>query len=294
MPEIDEGFLESLEREQESRKKTARTRKRLIVGVAILGVLVLAGLGAGYLIEQSRETRVLPPPPPPVSPQPTIAVSQQAKETGKNYYIEHTEIQSALAEYARQILKGDLRVESLGGVFQPVSEVSWDKWYYDTVPVREGFKTHKDPQPTAHPFVEEHLITYTIQPDDRWGAWGVGIKYAAALGVDITNPADQEVASLVAAYVWLQAENRLLYDKRNYFDEKGNFDLKRLKLDINFLRAGDPIMFTHLSPEALKELAQSPAKYLEGKAPSLQPPQQPPTAPQPAEPPQGTAPPSPF
>jgi len=293
MSDIDQSFLESLEREHESRKKPVRTRKRLVVAGAILGVLALVGLGAGYLIQQANETRVLPPPPPPVSPQPTIAVSQQAKETGKNYYLEHTEIQSALAEYARQILKGELRVESLGGVFRPVAEVSWDKWYYDTVPVREGFTTHKDPQPTPHPFVEDHLITYTIQPDDRWGAWGVGIKYAAALGIDITNPADQAIASLVAAYVWLQAENRLLYDKRNYFDEKGNFDPKRPKLDINFLRKGDPIMFTHLSPEALKELAQSPAKYLEGKAPSLQPPQQPPPA---AAPPQQgtTTPPSTF
>lgn len=288
MPEIDKSFLESIEREQESRKKSVRARKRLVVGGVILGVLILAGLGAAYLIEQATETRELPPPPPPVSPQPTIAVSQQAKETGKNYYLEHTEIRSALAEYARQVLKGDLRIESLGGVFQPVAEVSWDKWYYDTVPVREGFKTHKDPQPTAHPFVEDHLITYTIQPDDRWGAWGVGIKYAAALGIDITNPADQEVASLVAAYVWLQSENRLLYDKRNYFDEKGNFDPKGRKLDINFLRAGETIMFTHLSPEALKELAQSPAKYLEGKAPSLQPPPQPPSVPS-----QETAPPPP-
>jgi len=263
MPEIDEGFLESLERDLGERKKSAQVRKRLLVAGVVSVVLAVVGAGVGFLILGSKETRTLPPPPPPPSPQPTLPVSEKAKETGKGYYIEHTEIQSALAEYARQILRGELKIESLGSIFQPVSEMSWDKWYFDTVAVREGFKTRKQPQPAAHPFTEEHLITYTVQPDDRWGAWGVGVKYAAALGIDITNPADKETASLVAAYVWLQSENRLLYDKSNYFDDKGEFDPKRPKKDINLLHAGDEIRFTHLSPEALKELAQRPEKFLQ-------------------------------
>ena len=293
MPEIDQSFLESLEREQEQRRRAAKTRKRLLALVATLAVLAVIGMGAFYLYEQSQETRALPPPPPPPSPQPTLPVSEKAKETGKGYYIDHPEIQSALAEYARQILKGDLHLQDLGPLFQPVANVTWEKWYYDTVPLREGFKTHKNPEPAPHPYSEPHaVITYTIQPDDKWGAWGVGIKYAAALGVDITNPADQEIASLVAAYVWLQSENRILYDKSNYFDEKGTFDPKRPKKNINLLRAGDAIRFSHLSPEMLKELAQSPQKYLEGTAPTLLAPGQP-TVPVAPAPPAETPPPAP-
>lgn len=263
MPEIDDNFLASLERQHATEKKRGQVRKRILVTVSVLGLLALAGGGAYYLVQESQETRALPAELPPPSPQPTLPVSEQAKETGKGYYLAHPEIQSALAEYARQLLKGEMELQQLGPLFQPIQEVSWDKWYYDTVPVEGGFKTLKESKPSPHPFVEHHLITYTIQPDDRWGAWGVGIKYAAALGVDITNPADKEIASLVAAYVWLQAENRLLYDKTNYFDKAGEFDPKRPRRDINRLHAGDEIRFPHLSPEALKEIVQRPAKYLE-------------------------------
>ena len=189
-----------------------------------------------------------------------------------NYDEEHLEIQGARADYARRILKGQLDVVSLGPSFQPVENFVWEKWYYDTVAVNESFKTHKDPQPTAHPYTEEHpLITYAITGDDEYGAWGVGIKYAAALGIDITNPADKEIASLIAAYVWLQSQNRMLYEKENYFDEKGNYDPKRPKMNINLLRPGDEIRFPHLTQEALRELGQSPQKYLEGTAPSVAP-----------------------
>jgi hypothetical protein len=153
-----------------------------------------------------------------------------------------------------------------------VENFTWEKWYYDTIPVREGFKTLKEPQPMAHSYTEEHpLITYIITDDDKYGAWGVGIKYAAALGIDITNPADKELASLVAAYVWLQSQNRMLYEKKNYFDEKGTYDPKRTKMNINLLRPGDEIRFPHLSQEALRELGQNPQKYLEGTAPSVAP-----------------------
>jgi hypothetical protein len=153
-----------------------------------------------------------------------------------------------------------------------VENFTWEKWYYDTMPVREGFSTLKNPEPTAHTYTEEHpVITYTMTDDDTYGPWGVGIKYAAALGIDITNPADREICSLVAAYVWLQSQNRMLYEKGNYFDEKGKFDPKRARININLLRPGEQIRFPHLSPEALKELAQSPQKYLEGTAPSVAP-----------------------
>ncbi|HEV8374623.1 MAG TPA: hypothetical protein VGR38_00140, partial [Candidatus Polarisedimenticolia bacterium] len=197
---------------------------------------------------------------------------------------EHVEIQSALADYARRILKGQLDIRTLGPLFQPVAGYTWDKWYYDTIPVKEGFKTHKNPEPTAHPFTEDHaMITYTMTEDDKWGAWGVGIKYASALGVDITNPKDKEIASLVAAYVWLQSESRLLYDKGNYFDAKGTFNPKQPKKDINRVKVGDQILFPHLNEIMLKELVQSPQKYLEGTAPSVAPvPQE--QKPQPATP----------
>jgi hypothetical protein len=272
MPEIDEGFLESLQRDLEQQRKPVKARKRALTVALVAGILAVAGAAAWYFISAGNEERVLPPELPPPSPQPTLPVSEKAKETGKSYYEEHTEIQGALADYARRILKGQLDVTSLGPFFQPVNGFAWEKWYYDTVAVREGFKTLKEPQPTPHPYTEEHpIITYTITDDDKYGAWGVGIKYAAALGIDITNPADKEIASLVAAYVWLQSQNRLLYEKSNYFDEEGKYDPKRPRKDINLLHPGDQIKFPHLSPDAMKELAQNPQKYLEGTAPSVAP-----------------------
>lgn len=272
MVEVDRDFLETIQRELNQQKKPGRVRKRLLMSVVVVGILAAVSILGWYAFMAGDVKSPLPPDLPPPSPQSTLPVSQKAKETGKNYYQEHTEIQGALADYARRILKGDLDVVSLGPSFQPVENFTWEKWYYDTVPLREGFKTHKDPQPTAHSYTELHpLITYAITGDDEYGAWGVGIKYAAALGVDITNPADKEIASLVAAYVWLQSQNRMLYEKENYFDEKGNYDPKRPKMNINFLRPGDEIRFPHLSQEALRELGQNPQKYLEGTAPSVAP-----------------------
>jgi len=272
MPEIDEGFLESLQRDLEQRKKPVQAQKRFLTLAVVVGFLLAAGAFTWYLLSDTNKGRVLPPELPPPSPQASLPVSEKAKETGKSYYEEHTEIQGALAEYARRILKGQLDVASLGPSFQPVEGYSWEKWYYDTVAVREGFKTLKEPEPTPHRFTEEHpIITYTITDDDKYGAWGVGIKYGAALGVDLTNPADKEIASLVAAYVWLQSQNRLLYEKANYFDAEGKYDPKRPRKDINLLHPGDQIKFPHLTPEALKELAQNPQKYLEGTAPSVAP-----------------------
>lgn len=272
MVEVDRDFLETIQRELNQQKKPGRVRKRLLMSVVVVGILAAVSILGWYAFMAGDVKSPLPPDLPPPSPQSTLPVSQKAKETGKNYYQEHTEIQGALADYARRILKGDLDVVSLGPSFQPVENFTWEKWYYDTVPLREGFKTHKDPQPTAHSYTEQHpLITYAITNDDEYGAWGVGIKYAAALGVDITNPADKEIASLVAAYVWLQSQNRMLYEKENYFDEKGNYDPKRPKMNINLLRPGDEIRFPHLSQEALRELGQNPQKYLEGTAPSVAP-----------------------
>ena len=272
MVEVDRDFLETIQRELNQQKKPGRVRKRLLMSVVVVGILAVVSILGWYAFMAGDVKSPLPPDLPPPSPQSTLPVSQKAKETGKNYYQEHTEIQGALADYARRILKGDLDVVSLGPSFQPVENFTWEKWYYDTVPLREGFKTHKDPQPTAHSYTEQHpLITYAITNDDEYGAWGVGIKYAAALGVDITNPADKEIASLVAAYVWLQSQNRMLYEKENYFDEKGNYDPKRPKMNINLLRPGDEIRFPHLSQEALRELGQNPQKYLEGTAPSVAP-----------------------
>jgi len=272
MAEVDKNFLETIQRELEQERKPRKIRKRLLMSVVVVGILAAVSLFAWYMIMASNVKSPLPPELPPPSPQSTLPVSQKAKETGKNYYEEHTEIQGALADYARRILKGQLDVVSLGPSFQPVENFTWEKWYYDTVPVREGFKTHKDPQPTAHSYTEDHpLITYAVTDDDKYGAWGVGIKYAAALGIDITNPADKEIASLIAAYIWLQSQNRMLYEKENYFDDKGNYDPKRTRMNINLLHPGDEIRFPHLSQEALRELGQNPQKYLEGTAPSLAP-----------------------
>jgi hypothetical protein len=272
MPEIDQEFLKSIQGDLEKQRKPVRHRRHVIQAAVVLGVLVAASLAVWYAVSESKVERTLPPELPPLSPQPTLPVSEKAKETGKNYYEEHPEIQGALADYARRILKGKLDVNSLGASFQPVENFTWDKWYFDTVPLKEGFKTHKNPEPTAHSYTEEHpLITYTITPDDTYGAWGVGIKYSAALGIDLTNPADREICSLIAAYVWLQSQNRMLYEKGNYFDEKGSFDPKRSRMNINFLRPGDVIRFPHLSQEALREIVQSPQKYLEGTAPSVAP-----------------------
>jgi len=272
MAEVDKSFLETIQRDLDQQRKPGKTRKRLLMSVVVVGILAAIGLFTWYMFMAGDVKTALPPELPPPSPQSTLPVSQKAKETGKNYYQEHPEIQGALADYARRVLKGQLDVVSLGPSFQPVEAFTWEKWYYDTVPLREGFKTHKEPQPIAHSYTEEHpLITYTITDDEKYGAWGVGIKYAAALGIDITNPADKEIASLVAAYVWLQSQNRMLYEKENYFDEKGNYDPKRPKMNINFLRPGDEIRFPHLSQEALRELGQNPQKYLEGTAPSVAP-----------------------
>ena len=272
MAEVDKNFLESIQRDLEKQRKPAKTRKRLLVSVVVVGIVAAVAILAWSLYMAANQTAPLPPELPPPSPQATLPVSQKAKETGKNYYEEHLEIQGALADYARRILKGKLDIASIGPSFQPVENFTWEKWYYDTVPVREGFTTHKEPQPIAHSYTEEHpLITYTITDDDTYGAWGVGIKYAAALGIDITNPADKEIASLVAAYVWLQSQDRMLYEKKNYFDDKGSYDPKRPKMNINFLRPGDEIRFPHLTQEALRELGQNPQKYLEGTAPSVAP-----------------------
>jgi hypothetical protein len=272
MPEVDSDFLSSIQRELDQQKKPIQRRKRLMVSAAVVGALAAVALFVWYAIASQNVVRPLPPELPPLSPQPTLPVSEKAKETGKNYYEEHPEIQGALADYARRILKGKLDVNSLGPAFQPVENFSWDKWYYDTVPLKEGFKTHKQAEPTAHSYVEEHpLITYTITPDDEYGAWGVGIKYSAALGIDVTNPADREICSLIAAYVWLQSQNRMLYEKSNYFDDKGTFDPKRPRMNINLLHPGDVLRFPHLTPDALKEIVQSPQKYLEGTAPSVAP-----------------------
>jgi len=292
MSEVDNHFMESLERELASQKKEVQWHHRILVFV--LPIVLVAGIGylVWFLTVDPNAGRQLPPELPPPSPQSSLPVSEKAKETGKAYYEEHQEIQSALADYARRILKGDLDVRTLGPSFQPVADFSWDKWYYDTVPVKEGFKTLKAPEPTAHPYTEDHaLITYTITPDDKYGAWGVGIKYAAALGVDITNPKDKEIASLVAAYVWLQSESRILYEKGNYYDDKGNYNPKMKKKDINWLKAGDEIRFPHLTDQALKELVQAPQKYLEGTAPSVAPIPQaaPPPSPPPANPPAAAA-----
>ncbi len=272
MADIDKDFLNSLQRQLEQRQKPIKRKRRVIASLVVIGGLAVVAIAIFVALEASNVKAPLPPELPPPSPQPTLPVSQKAKETGKNYYEEHPEIQGALADYARRVLKGKLDVQSLGPSFQPVENLTWDKWYYDTVPVREGFKTLKQAEPTAHPYTEEHpIITYTITDDDKYGAWGVGIKYAAALGIDITNPADRELCSLIAAYVWLQSQNRMLYEKGNYFDEKGKFDPNRPKMSINVLHPGDQIRFPHLSPEALKELGQSPQKYLEGTAPSVAP-----------------------
>jgi hypothetical protein len=278
MPEdVDRSYLESLQRDLEQQRKPAQRRKRLVATLVTIGCLVAVSLLAWYMFSAESVERPLPPELPRPSPQPTLPVSEKAKETGKNYYLEHPEIQGALADYARRVLKGKLDVTTLGPAFQPVENFTWQKWYYDTVPVREGFKTLKDPQPTEHPYTEPHpIITYTITDDDTYGAWGVGIKYAAALGIDITNPADRETCSLIAAYVWLQSQNRMLYEKGNYFDEKGNFDPKRPRMNINSLHIGEQIRFPHLTPEALKELGQNPEKYLEGTAPSVAPGEAPP------------------
>lgn len=272
MADIDKSFLESIERELAQKTRPVKRRKMLLKTSVVVAILVVAVVAVLFMVSTSEVEKPLPPELPALSPQSTLPVSQKAKETGKNYYEEHTEIQGALADYARRIVKGQLDVASLGPAFQPVENFTWEKWYYDTVSVREGFKTLKDPQPTAHPYTEEHpLITYTITEDDTYGAWGVGIKYAAALGIDITNPADRELCSLVAAYVWLQSQNRMLYEKGNYFDEKGTYDPKRAKLNINLVRPGDQIRFPHLPQEAIRELAQNPQKYLEGTAPSVAP-----------------------
>jgi hypothetical protein len=276
MSGLDEHFMESLQRELGDQKREVQWHHRILM-VMIPAVLLVGGAyGAWALLYDPNAGRQLPPELPPPSPQASLPVSEKAKQTGKSYYEEHTEIQSALADYARRITKQALDVQALGQQFQPVANFTWDKWYFDTVPVREGFKTLKDPKPTAHSYTEDHaLITYTITDDDKWGAWGVGIKYAEALGVDITNPSNKEIASLVAAYVWLQSENRLLYEKTNYFDDKDNYDPKKYQKNINWLRAGDIIRFPHLTDQALKELAQAPQKYLEGNAPSIAPVPQP-------------------
>jgi hypothetical protein len=283
MGEIDKHFMESLEREMDDDRRGSRSRGRFLF---LCLVLIAVGLGIYVfmiLVEDPHAGQQLPPDLPPPTPQASLPVSEKAKETGKSYYEEHVEIQSALADYARRILKGQLDIRTLGPLFQPVASYTWDKWYYDTVPVKEGFKTHKNLEPSAHPYTEDHaMITYTITDDDKYGAWGVGIKYAAALGVDITNPKDKEIASLVAAYVWLQSDSRLLYDKGNYFDAKGVFNPKQPKRDINRVNRGDQLLFPHLNETMLHELVQSPQKYLEGTAPSVAPlppeakPQQPP------------------
>jgi hypothetical protein len=285
MGEIDKHFMESLERELDDQRRDVQWHHRILM--FLIPGLILGSIlyGVWFFVRDPNAGRQLPPELPPPSPQASLPVSEKAKETGKSYYEQHVEIQSALADYARRILKGELDVRSLGPAFQPVADFTWDKWYFDTIPVKEGFSTLKNPQPTAHPYTEDHaLITYTITADDKYGAWGVGIKYAAALGVDITNPMDKEIASLVAAYVWLQSESRILYEKGNYFDDKGNYDPKHPKKDIHWLKAGDEIRFPHLTDQALKELVQSPQKYLEGTAPSVAP--LPPSAvPQPPIPP---------
>ena len=183
MADVDKSFLESIERELAQKTQPVRRRKVLLQSSVVVAILVAAVLVVWYMVSASDVERPLPPELPPPSPQPTLPVSQKAKETGKNYYEEHTEIQGALADYARRVVKGQLDVVSLGPSFQPVENFTWEKWYYDTVAVREGFKTLKDPQPTAHPYTEDHpIITYTITADETYGAWGVGIKYAAALG----------------------------------------------------------------------------------------------------------------
>src|SRR5437867_1394191 len=203
MGEIDKHFMESLERELDEQKREGQWHKRAF---AIVAILVVVGGAAYAVLTLTRDTnagRSLPAELPPPTQQASLPVSEKAKETGKSYYEQHQEIQSALAVYARRVLKGQLDIRSLGPQFQPVANYTWDKWYYDTVPVKEGFKTLKDPQPTAHSFPEDHaMITYTITDDDKYGAWGVGTKYAAAMGVDITNPADKELASLVATDGW--------------------------------------------------------------------------------------------
>jgi hypothetical protein len=281
MGEIDKHFMESLERELGDQKREGQWHKK-VAWVVVIAALVGGGaFGAWTLLKDPNAGRALPPELPPPSAQAAVSMSHKAKETGKTYYEEHEEIQSALADYARRIATKTLDLAALGPSFQPVSNFSWEKWYYDTVPVKEGFKTHKDAQPTPHHYTEDHaIITYTITDDDKWGAWGVGIKYAAALGIDITNPQNKEIASLIAAYVWLQSDSRLLYEKDNYFDEQGNFDPKKYKKDINLLRAGDEIRWPHLSEAAVRELGQAPQKYLEGTAPSVAPiPQAPQAAP---------------
>jgi hypothetical protein len=287
MPEIDQSFLQSLEQQLQGRKKEVRGKKLLLTTFVSLGIFVVLAVGGVYGYRMLTVHRELPPELPPPSPVASLPLSQAAKDTGKEYYLEHTEIQSALAEYARQLIRGELDLRAIGPLFQPIADFSWEKWYYDTVPVREGFKTLKDPQPTPHVFTEDRpIITYTIQPGDVWGAWGVGIKYAAALGVDIKSPANQELASLVAAYVWLQSERRIIYEKSNYFDDKGNFHPQKYKKNINLLRAGDVIRFPHLSEQSLRELAQRPQPYLEGTVPSPSAPTSPPAA---APPPTPTA-----
>ena len=290
MGEIDKHFMESLERELGDQKRDVQWHRRILA--FLIPAIIVGGIayGAWVLVRDPNVGRQLPPDLPPPSPQATLPVSEKAKETGQSYYEAHTEIQSALADYARRILKGELDIRTLGPQFQPVGNFTWDKWYYDTMPVKEGFSTLKGTMPTAHPYTEDHpLITYTITADDKYGAWGVGIKYCAALGVDITNPMDKEIASLVAAYVWLQSESRILYEKGNYFDDKGNYDPKRPRKNINWLHPGDEIRFPHLSDQALKELVQAPQKYLEGTAPSVAP--VPPGAPTPQ--PQAPIPPAP-
>ena len=281
MGEIDKHFMESLERELGDQKREGVWQKRAAL-VALIAIVVGGGAFAAWtFLRDPNAGRTLPPDLPAPSKQAAVSMSHKAKETGKTYYEEHVEIQSALADYARRIVTKQLDVATLGPMFQPVANFSWEKWYFDTVAVKEGFKTHKEVQPTAHNYTEDHaIITYTVTDDDKWGAWGVGIKYAAALGIDITNPGNKEIASLIAAYVWLQSESRLLYDKANYFDEKGTFDPKKYKKNINMLRAGDQIRWPHLSEAAIKELGQAPQKYLEGTAPSVAPvPQEPQAAP---------------
>ena len=265
MPNLDSGFMQTLEKGVEQRHRTERQRRILIGFAIVIGFVALGGIGLWWVLRDPNAGRTLPPELPPPSTVAQLPVSKKAEKEAKTYWEAHPEIRSALAEIARQISRGEIHLEVIGPQFQPVANFTWEKWYYDTVPVREGFKTHKEPQPTPHPFTEERsMITYTILPEDRWGAWGVGIKYAAALGVDLNNEANQNIGSLVAAYVWLQAQNRMIYAKSNYFDDKGNYDPKRPRQDINVLHPGDQILFPHLGEEGLRELLQNPVKYLEG------------------------------